>query len=610
MITIKNISLEFLNQTIFKDFSATFSLNDRIGIVGPNGAGKSTLLKVIAGIQKPDNGSILLGQNKIAYLPQEVVLNSDKSVLDEAFSGFESGLLFQKQQHLDAQLKINPNDKDTAEQLLIVSHELSEHNITKDLQDTKRVLTGLGFSEQQLNQNVNQLSVGWKMRLLLAKLLLKKADFYLFDEPTNHLDITTKEWFMEFLQNSETGFLLISHERYFLNELCQATLSLENGNSQMYYGNYDFFEKEKKEEIERLKQAQIVQQKDIAQKKITINRFRASATKAKMVQKIIRELEKIEPIVLPPEPKTIRLPFGDIEKSNKKVLNLNNIDFGYEKNNMLFKNVNFEIERGQKIAIVAPNGKGKTTLFKVITQKLIPQNGSIEFGENTTYAIFEQDEYSSLNMNKNIFEEVSESVDATYESIRSFLGAFLFDSESIKKKIKVLSGGEKNRVKLVKALLKKTNLLLLDEPTNHLDIPSKDVLVKALQDFPGTILFVSHDRDFINKVASHVIDLQENGSFMYQGNYDDFLDQTKDQKINQNTEFKKDNTSNSKSSKKNINEIERNISKLEGKIKTQSERFANLEYGTPEFDNSLKLLQTHEKELEELIASWERMQSK
>ena len=666
MITLKNISLEFLNQRLFKDFSETFSLNDRIGVVGPNGAGKSTLLKIIARLQKPDNGSVLLGKNKIAYLPQEVVVNSDQSVLDEAFSSFDSGRLFLEQQKLETILKDNPDDKNIATKLVDVSHELAEYNIANDLQQTKNILMGLGFSEQQLNKKVNELSVGWKMRLLLARLLLQKADFYLFDEPTNHLDITTKDWFLNFLQNSETGFLLISHERYFLNRLCEKTLALENGNARTYHGNYDFFEKEKEQEIERLKKALIVQNKEISRKQETINRFRATPSKVKMVQSMIKELAKIEPIVLPPQIKTIKLPFSEIQKSNRHVLNTKHLTFGYDANNPLFKNVNFDIERGQKVAIVAPNGKGKTTLFKIITQKLNPQNGSINFDEKTTYAIFEQDEYSSLNMSKNIFDEVSESVNATYETVRSFLGAFLFDSDSIQKKIKVLSGGEKNRVKLVKALLKKTNLLLLDEPTNHLDIASKDILVKALQDFPGTILFVSHDRDFINKVATHVIDLRENDTFMYTGNYDEFLDQTKKsdvsdvpmngksykepQKIDRNNralaeslesfdpafakasadglafspeQSRRVRTSargepvesirarvQIESQKKSIvNQLERKINRLEFTIKKLEEKFASLEYGTPEFDKALKQSQAYKDELEELIAEWEKYQA-
>lgn len=611
MITLKNISLSFLNQQLFNNLSETFSLDDRVGLVGANGAGKSTLLKIIAGLQKPDNGNVLLGQSKIAYLPQEIVLTSNRTVLDEAFCTFDSGKLLEKQQELEKKLKENPDDQKLANELIQIANDLTEHNPTKDLLKVKEVLDGLGFAKERLEQNVNQLSVGWQMRLVLAKLLLQEADFYLFDEPTNHLDITTKEWFLSFLQNSNTGFLLISHERYFLNKLCTKTLALEHGNGKMYNGNYSFYEKERELELQRLKSAYLTQQKEIEKKQDTINKFRATATKAKMVQSMIKELDRVELIELPPEIKKIKLPFGEIKKSNRHVMSVKNLSFGYEKDFPLFKNVNFEIERNQKVAIVAPNGKGKTTLFKLLVNKLKPSTGTIAYDEKSEFAIFEQDEYSSLELNKSVFENVSNAVNATYEKVRSFLGAFLFDSESIEKKVKVLSGGEKNRVKLVKALLKNANLLLLDEPTNHLDIPSKDILVEALNDFPGTILFVSHDRDFINKVATHVIDLQENNTHMYTGNYDEYLDQVNNimesgNKLNSSIN-KTSNKSESKNNKKELHEIEKNISKLEEKIKKHNQKFLTLEYGNPEFDKALKQLQEYEKELETLVKEWEEI---
>ena len=620
MIYAKNVTLTFGTQSVFNNISFTIDATQRVGLVGRNGSGKSTLLKAIHHPQMLDSGSItVLSKKKIAYMPQEVVLDSDKSILDEALSVFTEITALQLEAEVLEQ-KIESGAADEHINRYAAIHErLLQLNPEQKRAHTERILQGLGFDKTRFNEPVQHLSVGWKMRIVLAKLLLDEADFYLFDEPTNHLDIFAKEWFLKFLKQASFGFLIVCHERYLLNELCSHIYELELGNGTMYTGNYADYEQEKEARTALLEQAYRDQQKDIKQKQETINRFRASASKAKMAQSMIKQLEKIELIVLPPSPRMMSFTFPPTQRSARTVLTVNNVSqhFG---SRVIFKNVSFSIDRGQKVALVAPNGVGKTTLFNIIARTLPLQSGSITFGENVVHAIFDQDQTRALDGQKSVIDNILlRCPNATQQSARTMLGAMLFSNDDVNKKVKVLSGGEKNRVGMTSVLLQQANLLLLDEPTNHLDIFAKQVLLKALQSYEGTMLFVSHDRDFINELATHVMELTPEGTHIYHGNYDDFTYQK--ESFSSESEPKKSSapkadsdkaTPDADDSEKNrIREmrlLERKIEMLEEQISNIGLQFADLEYGTPEFDAAQTKFTALRKELSQTEAAWEQLQ--
>lgn len=625
MIQAQNVCLSFGEQIVFDDISFTINQHDRIGLVGRNGSGKSTLLKAIAHQQQLDSGSIAISSKKvIAYMPQEVVLESHKNIIDETLSAH---VLLQKLLHeiaaIDEQLANHAQNIDL-DRYAHLQAELAELNPARIKAEAVRILCGLGFHEDQMEKPVSNLSVGWKMRIVLAQLLLKKADFYLFDEPTNHLDIVAKDWFLEFLKSSDFGFLLVSHEKYFLDMLCTEILELELGKATFYTGNYEKYVVQKEHNLELLRSAQIQQQKEIKQKKATIDRFRASASKARQAQSMIKQVEKIELIELPPSPKTINFSFPPIVQAGRIVLEVNDVSQQF-KNKTIFQHASFQIERGEKIAVVAPNGVGKTTLFNLIIGALPLEHGTITYGYNVHPTIFAQDQTKSLDGNKTIFENVIERCPKkTEQTIRSFLGTFLFSNDDIHKKVKVLSGGEKNRVGMVCVLLQDANFLLLDEPTNHLDIPSKEILLNALKAYKGTMLFVSHDHDFINHLASRIIELTPQGTYSYIGNYESYLYQKKilqeSHKAESNTASDKTIENSSKQTQpqpKKINtyELNKQSKKLESRINSTEREivkleglFASLTYGTAEFKEAQEKLKKLKSELELFMQEWEQLQ--
>lgn len=621
MIYAKNVCLTFGPQTVFNNISFSIDASQRVGLVGRNGSGKSTLLKAIDDPHMLDSGTItILGTKKIAYMPQEMVLESDKTILDEAMSVFTEITRLQNEAATLEQLIETDPKHDHLNRYAQIHERLLQLNPEQKRAHAERILGGLGFDKTRLQEPVQHLSVGWKMRIVLAKLLLDDADFYLFDEPTNHLDIFAKEWFLSFLKQASFGFLIVCHERYMLDELCSHIYELELGNGTMFTGSYSKYELEKEARAALIEQAYKDQQKEIKQKQETINRFRASASKAKMAQSMIKQLEKMELIVIPPSPRTISFSFPSTQRAERTVLTVKNVSqhFGARQ---IFKNVSFTIERGQKVALVAPNGIGKTTLFNIITRSLPLQSGSISLGENVVYTIFDQDQTRALDGNKTVIENILlRCPRATQQSARSMLGCMLFSNDDVDKKVKVLSGGEKNRVGMTSILLQQANLLLLDEPTNHLDIIAKQVLLQALKSYEGTMLFVSHDRDFINELATHVIELTANGAHMYHGNYDDFAYQRQHNNIPNESASKKAANSvkmpkapeqstvlNTKNHDKEIRALERKIATLEQQIDTIGQSFADLEYGTKEFDAAQTKLLNVKQQLTDAMAQWEEL---
>lgn len=619
MIIARNLSLSFGVQSILKDATFTINKEQRVGLVGRNGSGKSTLLSLIAGLNQPDGGALSVSnQYTLAYLPQEVTLASKKSIIDETMTAFADVSAINAELK---QLEVMLENKNFTQSVFDRYHELQEKlqelNPDRARAEVERMLIGLGFSAQQFDQPVSTLSVGWKMRIVLAKLLLQKADFYLFDEPTNHLDIVAKEWFLDFLKNAPFGFLLVSHERYFLDELCTTILELELGNATFYTGNYAKYEQLKERNTIALHQAYEQQQKEIKQKQATIDRFRASANKARMAQSMIKQLDKIERIELPPTPKTVNFAFPPVTRPGKIVLKVHNVGHTFE-TKKIFDNASFMLERGQKAAIIAPNGGGKTTLFNCIAGKLPLQQGHVSFGHNVDYALFDQDQNVTLALDKTVYENIADSCPTiSSQTIRSFLGSFLFSNDDIQKKVKVLSGGEKNRVGMVKTLLQNANLLLLDEPTNHLDIPSKQILLKALQNYEGTILFVSHDRDFISELATQIIELTPKQTVVYPGNYDDYVYAKQQQSASAGTHTKapvaKKNEQDDKKNctkqrhelNKKCNALERKIEKLEKDIQKASERLATMTYGQDGYQEAVAVLENLQNELNGSMQEWE-----
>lgn len=619
IINAHKVCLKIGPQVIFEDLSFNFDSYDRVGLVGRNGSGKSTLLKMIAGQQALDGGTIGLARGKkIAYLPQEVVMQSNKSVIDETCTTFAHlAVLQEEQRELEKQLHERSDDHDVIDRYAQVCEQLMHLDPERAQAEAKRVLMGLGFKPESFDQPVSTLSGGWKMRVVLAKLLLQKADFYLLDEPTNHLDIVSQEWFLQFLKQASFGFMIVCHDRYFLNELCSTILELERGAGTLYAGNYATYEKQKAHNEAMLEMAYKNQQREIQSKKETIERFRAKASKAKMAQSMIKALDKIELIELPPKPSEMKFNFPPVQQSGRIALQVQNVaqTFGEKK---VFKDVSFDVERSKKIAIIAPNGVGKTTLFNVIVGKLPLQTGSIELGHNVQAVVFDQDQTAALDLEKTILENIQQACPKILEQkIRSFAGSFLFGKDAINKKIKVLSGGEKNRVGMMKVLLQNANLLLLDEPTNHLDIQSKDILLTALQAHQGTIIFVSHDHDFVSNLATDIIELRADGASLYPGTYElylyrkkqeqDALDPKK-QHVSQNNataaQCAKD-AEKLRELQKQSKTLERKVEKLEQWIKDVENSFAKLTYGTQPFTDAENKLQQLRKQHGQANSEWE-----
>ena len=615
MFIAKNLELHFGSQVIFDDASFSINSEQRIGLVGRNGSGKTTLLKVIAGQQQLDSGNCSIQKDKtIAYLPQNVVLLSDKVILTEALNSSDNlGDLLREFYELEKNLD---NDKNL-EKYSLLQHQLLELDYHIRIIETKKILLGLGFLTEQFEKKVDTLSVGWKMRLVLAKQLLQKADFYLFDEPTNHLDLIAKDWFLYFLKNSDFGFMLVCHDRYFLDKLCEQIYEVSMGKLKVFRGNYSSYVEQKKHNQDLLEKKFVEQQKFLKKERALIDRFRASATKAKMVQSRLKALDKIEIVKLERKQGIVRIKFNEVKRSGKTVLDVKNLSKSFG-DKQIFNNASFQVERGEKIAIVAPNGQGKSTLLNTVMGKLKQDSGSFEFGHNVLPTFFEQDQNKSLNLKNSIYQEIEDACSTTEQrqKIRGFLGAFLFSGDDIDKKVQVLSGGEKNRVAMVKVLMQDANLLLLDEPTNHLDIESKDVLLQVLRDYSGTILFVSHDRDFLNHLATHVIELKKDSAHKYEGNYDSFLSQKKDQEkilgqdngcVKSDIKHKKVTKNNKQDyeARKKLRNVEAKISRLEKKLEQASKEFESLEYGTEEYNNTYNLMHELEKELNKTLKRWE-----
>lgn len=634
ILNATNISKSFGSNEIIKD--ATFLVNEheKVAIVGVNGAGKTTLLKILTGEESADSGSITLAKDaKLGYLRQINNVDSALSIIDELYTVIEPILNMEKRmsqmqedmKHLTGSELEELYSSYTA---LTHSYELMDGYAAKSR--VVGILKGLGFEEADFDRKINTLSGGQKTRVFLAKLLLEEPDIILLDEPTNHLDLRSIEWLESYLLNYKGAVIIVSHDRYFLDKIVSKVIDIENGNVQMYLGNYTDFSNKKQMLLDAKMKEYLNQQQEIKHQEAVITKLKQfnrekSIKRAESRQK---QLEKIERVEAPQTySENMRLSLDISKESGKDVLTVHNLSKSFD-HKKLFWDINFEIKRGERVAIIGDNGTGKTTLLKIINGLLNPDTGEVIYGSNVSVAYYDQ-EHQVLHMDKTLFDELSDTYpDMTNTQIRNILAAFLFTGEDVYKKIADLSGGERGRVSLVKLMLSKANFLLLDEPTNHLDIVSKDVLENALNNFPGTVCYVSHDRYFINKTATRILDLTENRLLNYIGNYDYYIEKREAVEEAANltsteqaekpadvSESKKEWIDNKtaqaqkKKIKNALNKCEKEISEIEDKLQSIDEEFSNPENAS----NVGKLMELQkqkeslEKRLDKLMEDWEEL---
>jgi len=528
MIQLTGAGKRYGPKVLFDNTDWLVTPQERAGIVGANGTGKSSLLKVLAGIEGLDSGVMTTQKGvSIGYLPQEGLSLSGRTVFAEVMTVFSAlRELEEEQQRLAHRMgELDPAGPDYA-QVAARFHHIESELTARDAYSVESqagaVLSGLGFSERDWRRRTEEFSGGWQMRIALAKLLLEKPNLLLLDEPTNHLDLEARNWLEEYLSAYPNAFVLVSHDRYFLDVTVRKIVELWNKGLHFYTGGYTRYEELKTERRAQLFAAYQNQQDRVHQLETFINRFRYQATKAKQVQSRIKELEKIERIELPEEEKTIHFSFPQPKPAGRIVAEFIGVAKSYG-DKEVFRDVNFMIERGDRIALVGVNGAGKSTLIKLLAQTEPLTKGEYRLGHNADPDYFAQDQYKELDPDARILDDLGEmSPGSTQTELRSLLGCFLFSADDVFKRIGVLSGGERNRYALLRMLLHPANFLLLDEPTNHLDMRAKDVLLKALTDYNGTVVFVSHDRYFIDKLATRVLEVGDGRVEVYPGNYEDY----------------------------------------------------------------------------------------
>ena len=529
MIQLTEAGKRFGPKTLFEDLNWLVTPKERVGIVGGNGTGKSTLLKVMAGIEGLDYGTINgMKGIRAGYLPQDGINLTGRSVFDECMSVFEYIRAMEAEQK-ELEHRMGELDHESFEYQQIserYNHLQAEFTARDGYNIESRVggvLTGLGFSKEDWQKRVEQFSGGWQMRIALAKLLLEEPNLLLLDEPTNHLDLEARNWLENYLANYPNAFVLISHDRYFLDVTVTKIVEIWNKRVWFYTGGYSKYESQKADRRVQIESAYRNQRDRIEALESFINRFRAQATKAKQVQSRIKELEKIERIEIPPDEKTIHFRFPQPKPSGRIVAEFRNVSKSYG-TKTVFSGANFNIERGDRIALVGINGAGKSTLIKLLSGEEPVTTGEYTLGHNAEPDYFAQDQYKVLDPESSILYDLGTVASrASNTELRSVLGCFLFSDDDVFKKIGVLSGGERNRYALARMLMNPSNFLLLDEPTNHLDMRAKDVLLRSIEEFQGTVVFVSHDRYFIDKLATRVFEVADGAVTLYNGNYEEYL---------------------------------------------------------------------------------------
>lgn len=518
MLTISKISKGYGQKTLFTDISLRLLRGERIGLVGPNGAGKTTLFSIILGTAEPDSGLIELERDiKIGFLPQESAPMGQETVAELATS------ISPEFTEIFRVLREHPDPNDSARLDAMQRFvELDGYNLEAK---AKRILAGLAFRPEDVDQPANTLSGGWIMRAHLARLLVMEPDLLMLDEPTNHLDLETLGWFQGQLKRYSGAILTISHDREFLNATCDGIVEISHGRLNRYHGNYEDYLTQKAEREAQHLAAYNNQQREIAHLEDFVRRFRAKASKATQAQARLKQLEKMERIEAPESAdKTIAFSFPQPQRSGQRVATIEHVQQAYGEH-VVYTDLNLQIEKSERIVLVGPNGAGKSTLLKILAELIPIQGGQRELGHNVSVGYFSQQRVDVLNLERSVLDEAMERIEngMNEQNVRSILGAFLFRGDDVFKKVKVLSGGEKSRLALVKLLLAPPNFLLLDEPTTHLDISSIDALVGALKGYTGTLVFVSHDVHFIRALSERTIQIQAGAATEYAGNYDYYL---------------------------------------------------------------------------------------
>ena len=630
MLNAHQITVSFGGETLFDSISFRLGKGDRVGLIGKNGAGKSTLLRLMAQENTPTSGSFALEKNcKIGYLPQDLDFEHGRTVLEEAYLAFEEIKAIEQRQEAIHHFMETTQDFES-QSYFDQLDELNELTTRYEMiggyhyqAQTEKILLGLGFSMQDLDAPTDTFSGGWRMRIELAKLLLRENDILLLDEPTNHLDIESIIWLEQFLKKFKGALVLVSHDRMFLDQVTNRTIEIVQQrifDFKKSYSNYMIFREELR--TQQLA-AQKNQEKEIQQTEKLIERFRAKASKASMAQSLLKKLDKIERIEIDPEEnKKIKFEFTVSHQPGKIILQTHNVSKAYGDKQVL-QEVNLEIERGEKIAFIGQNGQGKSTLAKIIVSE-ISYEGKVQLGHNVQLGYFAQNQSTYLNGEQTVLESAEES--ATPENrtkVRDLLGAFLFPGEAVDKKVKVLSGGERNRLALCKLLLQPFNVLIMDEPTNHLDIASKNVLKEALLKFKGTLILVSHDRDFVQGLCEKVISFRNQEVKPFLGDINAYLEEKQlsslkelekgpektEQAPTKTTEDDYKKQKKARASEQKILKIEKQISRLEKELKEiDFELEINYEQTIvqPNFFDSY---QQKKQALEQLLQEWENLQT-
>jgi len=632
MISIQDLTLHFGERPLYDEASFLIQKDDRIGLTGKNGAGKSTLLKILAGLQKQDSGIISMPRDMvIGYLPQEMEHNEQCTIAEEAGKAF-SEINSLKSELEEINIDISNRDdyeSDAFMKLLDRIHEIHERlnflGGDQAEESVEKTLLGLGFEREDLQRKMGEFSGGWKMRVELAKILLQRPALMLLDEPTNHLDIESILWLEDFLINYPGAIVLISHDKRFLDSVTKRTIEISNGNFYDFKAHYSKYLELRKSEIEIQKAAQKNQQKFIEKTEILIDKYRAKANKASFAQSLIKKLDKIERIEVDEFDSTkINIRFPAAPHSGKIVLEAVGVKKSYPGVDVL-KGIDLIISKGEKIALLGKNGAGKSTFTRLITGKENLE-GTIKLGHSVIPAYFAQNEAEKLDRNKTVFETVDHEAKGEIRTqLRGLLGAFLFRDDDVDKKVSVLSGGEKTRLALCKLMLSPANFIILDEPTNHLDLASKEVLKSALKKYDGTLLLVSHDRDFLSGITDRIYELRSGKVSIHHMDIDEFLNMRKQRSI---AEFEQkqvkaqiakqkkpesaEKRTEEKEKKKNpqrIQKIETEIAELEKKQKEQEKEMESLDYSdTVKADVVLQQYEQLKSKISALYSEWETLQ--
>jgi len=636
MISVDQLVVSFGGFDLFKGISLLVSPRDRIGLVGKNGAGKSTLLKILAGFQKPSEGVVSVPSDvHLGYLPQHMLVTDGRTVFEEAITSFEEILALEKRiEEINHQIAIRTDyESDEYHRLLdhVTEcndrfHMLGGNNFEAEVE---RTLVGLGFKRSDFTRQTSEFSGGWRMRIELAKILLKRPDVFLLDEPTNHLDIESIQWLEDFLKTYNGAVVLVSHDRAFLDAVTNRTIEITLGRIYDFKSNYSRYLVLRKELKEQQMAAYTNQQKMIEDTEKFIERFRYKATKSVQVQSRIKALDRLERLEVDDEDNSaLRIKFPPALRSGTVVAEIRDLSKSYGKTHVL-DTIDVTIERGEKVAFVGKNGEGKTTLARIIMNELEYNGGECKLGHNVKIGYYAQNQANLLDEELTVFDTIDRiAVGDIRTKIRNILGGFMFSGEDVEKKVKVLSGGERSRLAMVKLMLEPVNLLVLDEPTNHLDIRSKEILKQALADYDGTVIVVSHDREFLDGLVNCVYEFRDKKVKQHLGGIYDFLQkkkmdsmkelEKKDVPLPQKIEVQKvDNTDKlsfeeRKEVNKNISRLEKSVEKTEQEINTLEGKIADMDKTLETADGSnpeiFKKYDRLKKELEQKMYEWEILQ--